>query len=418
MSLLLLDKLVAQSRRGVPRLESHAIVDDDGHHNYLGITYFYMLYAYEFERERYERNADWLASKKFDYVRALGEVDWPDRPILPGRPSYETVLAGAIDGLAARGIRTQLTLVGGVQPDYRLLAEKVINVCSSRADKILYFEGANEADSHNKLNETQLLDLNERLLSRLPNLTALSRVPPGLGQLDRWALLSDAAGAKVLPFHDERNEGDRHWRQVRQAYDHRIAKGTASDQEGPGTDSSLGVLEDPRQQALKRALHHMARGGCYTLHCAAGVSGVAVPHLGRPAEFWETENIDAIVDALHAVEPHLPSAVENWKVVNNARNDHPLPLPSDAFWAGTSAGVCNRNYAALSPDGVHFLETLLGVNGFGLIEVGRALRDMQLMAHDPLGASYGPFTLEAGDWLMLPGSVDRMAGYLIVGEYL
>lgn len=424
-------------RRGIPQLLGRAIIDDDGLHNYLGITYFYAPYAYEFERDRFERSADWLAEKRFDYARVLAEVDWPGRSIDPRRPSYEAVLAGTIDGLAKRGIRTQLSLVGGVKPDLDVLLDKVIRVCQPRADKLLYLEGANEAHRLDKVTEVQLVKINERLLSALPNLTALSCPPSGEGQLARWIRLQKECKARVLALHTERNEADAHCRQVRQAYDfvHVGENSTGSDQEGPGSDSSVGQLESPRWQALKRALAHLAGAGAYTYHCGAGVSGVPVPAYGRPAEFWETENVDAIISALHVVGALLPNGCQNWRLVNNGRDkEHPLqlddrvsrpskPVEGAGFWEGAADahGIANKNYAALGPHDL-FYETLIGVNAHvngGLVPVGQALRRMYVEAIDPVdGRLVDERDLAAGVRWLLPGRPDKQMGYLIRGRYL
>lgn len=421
-----------QARRGVVRLDGRAVRDDDGLHHYLGITFFWALYGWKFERDRMLQNLDWIASRGFDYARILGEVDWQGREIDPMWPDYEEVLAQTADAMYERGIRAQLSIVGGVQPDHVDLTEKVGRVVASRPEKFVYLEAANEYYRSDKLTEAQLIWMVSRLKELVPNLLALSAPKPGIvGELERWAKLSAMVGAQVLPFHTDRNESDAHWRQVRQAYDFHLAQGTGSDQEGPGSQSSGGQLEDPRQQAIKRFLAHGAGAGFYTWHAGAGVQGVAIPSLGRPANLWETPNADAIVGALHVVEAHMPEGFQNWSIRNNGRSNHPLQLnPAEwpeskdktaGFWQGESAafGRVNKNYAMLGPNN-EFRETVCGMNAPAdgeLWPAGRALGTMELQMFDPVGVALEA-KIKAGEELHLPGRPDKQAGYIIVGRYL
>ena len=49
----------------------------------LGLTFFWALYGWKYERERVLDHLTWLAPKGFDYLRILGEVDWVGRSIEP-----------------------------------------------------------------------------------------------------------------------------------------------------------------------------------------------------------------------------------------------------------------------------------------------------------------------------------------------
>jgi len=394
--------------------------DDEGLHHYLGITCFWAPIGFKSEREHILRNLDWCQKKKIDYIRFLCEVDWAGREILPSWPDYEAIIAETIDEVYKRGMRSQLTLVGGRNAPHMEVAAKVAHVVQQdRQHKVLYIEDVNEAARLDKVDRPMLQNMTNYLRSRVPNLIGLSHP---MADWNEWKALMKSCGGNVWILHTERNDADFHWRQVRQAYDFASGEWVGSNQEGPGPASSVGILDDPRQLALYRFLSHMCRCGFFTFHVGAGVTGLVDPERGRPANFDEVPNIDVMIDALHSVEPWMPEGFQNWQVVNNGRDIHPLPLNGavgKGFWERNSGGSVNKNYMALGPDG-RFVGVLLGVNigpeGEDTTHVGTALRKCQVSAYDPVVGLVDARTLASGEKWMLPGRADKMMGYVVVGR--
>jgi hypothetical protein len=122
----------------------------------------------------------------------------------------------------------------------------------------------------------------------------------------------------------------------------------------------------------------------------------------------------------------LPADVQDWKIVNNGRDDqHPLQLPDplkEGFWEGGGdivLGDCNKNYAALGPDG-QFMVGLFGLNAGSARRSGQALYDLQVSAYDSLTGELVKASLpvKKGAFLTLPGRQDREISYILVGRRL
>src|SRR5687767_14652111 len=60
----------------IVRLDGHALRDKSGPFLGLGASYFQALRRAKFERTRFESDVQFLASKKFNYVRVLSMVGW------------------------------------------------------------------------------------------------------------------------------------------------------------------------------------------------------------------------------------------------------------------------------------------------------------------------------------------------------
>jgi len=139
------------------------------------------------------------------------------------------------------------------------------------------------------------------------------------------------------------------------------------------------------------------------------------------------DGIDEQYAALRMVEQWLPDGVQNWKVINNGRDTgpephHPLQLPDglgDGFWEGdgdVEEGDCNKNYAAIGPDG-RFMVGLFGLNEGTARRSGQALYGMHVDCFDSLtGAAVKQTDIAAGQWLTLPGRRDREMSYITVGQ--
>lgn len=421
---------VVPKRTGIVQANYHVLSDAGGVFHPLGVTFFWALYGWKFERPRVLEHLAWFASKGIDYVRILGEVDWTGRSIEPSWPDYTTILREFVDvAYNDFGLRSEVTILGGRQYDKTTgtrryvpveVARTVATALEGREQAVILYEMANEWDRLDKVSGADLIEM-AAVVERLnANLVALSN--PGADGYDQMRSGTDMADASAYVLHPRRSKHDHGWSHVRQGYDFKDFDRAVFNNEPEGPQSSVASMESPLQLALSRALGIMCGGAGYVFHIGACVFGIPIPEHGRPANPWEVPGIDAMADAVRGVDVLLPAGVENWQVVNNGRSNHPLPLdPSSGFWEGDDPGPAwNKNYAALS--GNEFCEILTGgksAGATGPVPSGTARRRCRVEAWDPVSrASLGPVVLEAGQSWTLPGRGDTMAGYVVRGSYV
>lgn len=411
------------ARTGVPHREGKAVRDDQGSFLPLGLTFFWGLFGWKFERDRVLAHLDWIAQFGFDYLRILGEVDWAGRSIDPRWDDYETVLSEFTDAAYARGLRTQVSLIGG-KPDENtamLLARKVANVVAANPQKFLFLEMANEWDVGPKTTIKTMQRMTSEFRGRVPNMFALSK--PKDSKLTSWEEIdaaTKAVGGHVLPIHHDRKDADNGWRNVRQGYDFHNTDLVTGHNEGSGPQSSGSTLDNPLQLVMHRTTGVISGGALYCLHVGQGVTGRADAKHGRPENMWEVPQIEQIMRSLRQLDSILNPELPNWKVVNNRRNDHPLPTPNpdtdDYFWGDglTSNSGVNKNYAAIR--GNQFVMVLNGIkNEFPMV----ASKDMLLTIFDPVTLELTQSTaLGAGKKLIARGRPDGMTGAIILGEFV
>jgi hypothetical protein len=434
MSLLLLSSskgAAAVKRTGLVTANYHVVSDAGGPFHPLGLTFFWALYGWKYERSRIMAHLEWLAPKGFDYLRILGEVDWTDRSIEPNLwPDYTQVLTEFVDCAYDRfGLRTELTILGGRQYDKNTgdrryvpvdVANQVATALEGRQDKIMHYECANEWDRLDKVTGPDLVAMAEEVERHNANLVTLSR--PGD---DGYAQLMEAtglAGASGYTLHPRRSDHDHGWSHVRQGYDFKDFDRCVWNNEPEGPQSSVDEMSNPLQLACCRLLGIMCGGAGYVLHVGQGVTGEADPDHDRPQDMWDVPNIDYIMAVVRQCDPLMPPGVENWHVANNGRSEHPLPLDGHSgFWEGSSPGpAVNKNYAALSGD--QFVVMLTGCKSAGEtgpVPAGTAIKRCHVEAYDPVSlALVKAVDLEAGQSWDVPGRGDTMSAYVIRGRYV
>jgi hypothetical protein len=405
-------------RSGLVRANGRSFVDDTGPFFPLGITFFWALYGWKFERERVRAHLQFISQRGYDYVRFLGQVDWPGEEIDPAWPDYEDQLAGLIDAAYDEyGLRVEVTLIGGGVQDPLGLATVVARVVDGgRAHKVLHLEAANEA-FQNFTDDARCADVARYLRLHTPNLVATS----AYHDFDRMRRVTADAGATLYTFHSDRTWGDRGWRQVRQAWDVKDFGLPTSHNEPPGPASTVATNEHPLQLAMMRALGILCGAGAYVLHVGAMVFGRLDPGRNRPANLWEVANIDAIMAAVRGVDRRLPVGIENWARANNDwRPPLPVhPLTADVFWeeGGPQSHGVNRNYAALHVPMSEFVSMPIGVWNFVRLTPDRA---MQLEIFNPLTAELvDGGTFHAGEKVDLRGPEGGGLGaYIIRGRFI
>lgn len=375
----------------------------------LGITYFSALRLQRYDRAANLKNLDLLQKLKFDYVRILGMIDWPGLEIDPRWPEYEAVLASFIDDAYARGIYTQLTVVGGYAGrDPLALTHSVLRVLESRWHKVIYVDQANERDVNNQLSTEHVVTMVRAFRQAFP----LLLVATGSELLEDTRRLTALTGANFAVHHVPR-------------VDHKYANGWFNtgavmdlnlphdNQEPVGPCSSIAQMTEPVQLALQRASSIIGGAALYVFHVGDGITSserFEGRDCGRMLHtyFGDVPNFEAMATAVQRVDRLLPANVENWDVTPMSEF-----LYTRDYWT-------YREQAAHGITGMHatvkddrFVGTVHGV-----------LHHVVLTAARPLSIEvYDPVTLErvtqarllTGQTIRLAGAPDGMAGYVVKG---
>jgi hypothetical protein len=347
------------ARTGVVRAVGHNYVDDDGVFYPLGATLFWALRGWKFERERVKQNIQWLATFKYDYIRILGEVNWPGNDISPDAwgAEYDTLLGELIDFTYDEcGMRVQLTMIGGGTANWGALASRIAAVINAnRQHKIQFIEVANEWWQNFK-DEENMKGLGRTFKSSTPCLVALS-APQEEGATEKTKTWVAAGAASCGTAHFDRNAGENHWRHVRKPWESRSPQFPSSSNEPGGPRSSVAEYTEPIHLIMSRAVAILCGFDSYVLHNGAGVAGQIDPAHNRPANLWEVPGIDIIMNKVRALDAMLPSNASNGICTRTGLAGH--PLSSDAFWPdGGDHGVV-RDYALVQGDS--FWQVLLGI---------------------------------------------------------
>jgi len=413
-------------RAGVPAANGRAIHDDGGEWYPLGLTFMWSLQGARNEPDRYRANLEWAARKGFDYKRPLYEVAWnPPLEINPATfPDHLGAIARDLDLSWSLGLRSGITLSGkGTGYDLRRLARDVGGVIvDGREHKVLIVEMQNEYS--NGGDPLSTLEAMAREIDPLiRNLLAFS-TPGSEAEAEQLHAAAAAAGVKVFIRNTERNPADHGWRDVRQAKDFIDDRGlVGADWEGPGPGSSGSVLTDPLRLAMKRAVAIICGAPIFTLHTGTGVYGDGRPSSSgapRPPNFWEIDNIDAIVDAVQGIAAILPAGLPNWQFANTQWQAlNPVaPFQPHNHWEGDTGDGVNKAYSALAGDG-RVIQLPCGVRGVVRLKASYALNGVTV--YDPITRNPLPgFTdrsYGAGDVLELPGGgLTADVAYVIHGR--
>lgn len=423
------------ARAGIVHTEGQAYRDDTGLFHPWGCTFFWAMQGMKHETDRVTAHLEYLASYAPNDVRILGEVDWKDGwHIDPHDLDYELHLGRFMDAAYQRGIRTQITLIGGKHGDALVgtVIEKVARVVNNGRQHMLSLaEIVNERHRLNKMTFVNMEQAGKELRALLPNhLIALSCPEPKPANEPEhlnagFAAMRAAmtrAGANVFVQHKRRSDAEYGWDHVSQGYDFASLDEAGCDNEPEGPQSSVESEHRPLFISLGRITSVVCGGGKYIFHPGQMVTGHESPEYGRPANLWEVPRIDECLRAVSVADRVLPERVENWKVVNNARDDHPLPLPKPAFWSAPKykqTGWINKNYSAISP--TQFVVVLTGVKAPAdgeLVVVGKARAACHVEAIDPVSGDRAEVrSLAAGEPWRLPGRRDTEAGYVVRGEF-
>jgi hypothetical protein len=411
------------------RPQGKAAADDGGEFHPLGLTMFWAMQGWKHDRERMQANVRWASREGFDYLRILCEVGWGGGieidPTAPQWLDYDQVLRDVIDFVYDEcAMRVELTILGkGTGVDKVDLADRVARIVAvGRQHKVIHFEMANEyAITADAVPLETLEQMAHVVRSHVPNPIALSAPEDGSQQAVHEVASRLGGPVNMLTIHIERDKRDAGWRQVRQGYDFKNHNVLTSSNEPPGPASSVETNTDPLQLAMMRAVGVMCGGSLFVLHTGTGVFGDGKPHPTagpRPANFWEIDNIDTIVDAVRRVDALLPDGVENWKVANTGWvPPNPVaPFQPESYWEGDHGHGVNKAYSAIAPDG-RVIQMPIGVKGDTPVRMTASYAMRDVLVYDPLTLQTigGPQSFVTGEVLELPASTDSMRAYIIHG---
>lgn len=337
-------------RTGIVRGIDHVWVDDQGPFNPLGDTLLHAVGTTHREGlARIQTHGEYFSKFRHDYVRLLCEVSWAGEEIVVTWGDYP--LGVVMDCLYdVYGLRSKLSIIGGVSPDPIAAARVVASVIAAgRAEKVFFVEMINEGNGDP--------DAAVQMVQIIRATGVLCAVGLGNQGLETINKTTEKAKAPVSLLHTERGLGDatevggEHARQVRQCWDLRILEGLRENAEPPGPASSVAVLEDPFQLAAMAALSRLCGAGAHCDHTGSGVFGRPMDgaYGHRYANVWEIPNADQIMAWTRNADALLPADIANWAQFNNG---HPVE---------TKDGECNKHYGART--GSAFISMPIGCPG-------------------------------------------------------
>jgi hypothetical protein len=363
----------AGKRSGLVRANGRQMVDDGGAWFPFGLTEFPSVWLMTNEEDRARTRYGWTRDHGFDFSRNFGEVggsSWADRVINPDDADYADRLARTFDVQYGEfGIRSGFTMFGGgATTNYEGAARKMVDVIRGREESILYVEVSNEENGPDRATIRRIVQM---VRATFPSMLVASTRITYDSVDNRW--IDDLDVANFVTMHTDRDRGDEDWRQVKQPWDAGGFKVGGSCNEPPGPESSVAVLTDPLRLAMLRANSAMCGLPCFVFHQGAGIrAGGAADRAymrpdgvrGRSADFWEIDNVEAIVDALRHACDAMPLDAPNWQKVNGHWRP-PLPthpLPADAIWPDGADHGLVRTYGAIS--GGDFVSLPFGIKRY------------------------------------------------------
>ena len=396
----------APARRGVVRLEGRAFADEGGPYLAVGASLFWAAWGYNHDRQRLERNLEFLANHGVNYIRVLGIVGpkgWANRTVSAADP-LESTWAGLTDlAYDTYGLRVQWTIFGGLDttptPAERAkVVDRFIATMQARPHKVQHVEIANEGYATGWADlRDEARQLATRIRSQTPFAVAVS-APGAIADVASWY---EGSSANLLTVHLPRdvvgsgNIGT--WRYVRQTWDPWLASPLAwTNNEGKGPQSSVEADDDPLRLTMYAGLTWLCGGAAYVLHTGAGVRGGGPEdrERNRVANLWEVAHIEQTLAGINTLRKLLPPDLPNWQRHNSNRNFPAYPFESAPIAESVEQGRLVRAFAATSADGRVISMPIVVNEPVPFTPRG----PMQVDVYDPMtGAKVeshdGPFTL-------------------------
>jgi hypothetical protein len=392
-------------RRGPGR----SVLDDDGEYYPLNTNIFFnAIYWLDADYEKLRRGLRWARSHGVDDVRAFLTLHFGNVSVDPRRPDWESLVTRFFDLVYDEfEMRVTPSVVGPdywlrTMADYETYAHRAARLIHDRATKIRGVEICNEA-SVTGLPKDILRRVTEIIVaeSGVALIGATSDVPgePDDRSKPMQVLQTRAWGCTQAIAQMGRTGADLGWYQVAQPpadwrrypdpYDH-------NEPFGPGA-SSAGSYE-PIHLATNRAISIMFGGAAWTLHNGGGIDGLAhaadANHPAVPANPDETQNIDAIMEAVRGVDRWLPPQATDGRYQDMRLQG--AMVGCDAWSRGAPQGAY-RAWFQLHEDG-SWWAVVAGIRGSVTL---RPTRSGTLDAFDILEGPVNAATFEPGQSVRL-----------------
>ena len=417
----------------VVRLEGRTLHDQSGPFLALGASYFQALRRAKFDRARFESDLEFLASKKFNFVRILSMVGWfkawdgieiapvafknREGKAVPAWPDYWQHFGEMIDIIYRHGMRTEITIFADAQlmpkkSDRIDHMTKVLQHLKGREHKVILLEVANEAWQNGFPGKEGVEDLREfaKFLGDRTQIPIAITSNHEDGETGAVALYRGSA-ADIATWHFSRDirTVERGWLPVRDCYRFGNIPGLPpfSSNEPIGPGSSVSSDNDPIKLVMAPAFAWTAGLPMYVYHSSAGVFG--------KEPFQKMAGISDYQELLKI----LPANLTGWTRNDGKEPSAPLTTYAndqpDKWWpelkGATNGVVCNTG--AVHPQGSEFVTLPIGILKGGVALQAR--REMNLKVFHPLnGTVVTNLTLKAGGKFWLP---QGPGAYIIRGEH-
>ena len=213
-------------------------------------------------------------------------------------------------------------------------------------------EIANEGSSNGFAGDAgakELKALASRVRSKLPSLIATT-APHGADDITEEMIQTyykdcPAATCQTLHFSRSTKAPDGIWRPTRKPWREQNFNVAGccklvQNNEPRGPESCGTETNDPLVLACDAANTWLCGVGSYLLHTGAGIYGVADASRGRPANLWETQNIEKIVGGIRHMQAVLPKNLPNWQKHQSGSGSHPfsfVDVPEEQFTCAYAA---------------------------------------------------------------------------------
>ncbi len=408
------------------RVDGTSLRDHHGPFLGLGVTYMQALRRCKFDRPRFESDCALLASKGFNYHRALSMVGWDDLEIAPvtftnsagqvvqAWSDYDQQLKAMIDVAYTLGLRTELTIFADAQHvmpgDAARMThlDRILAAIAGREHKLILLEVANEAWQNGFPGDEGVIDLRAKaryLADRTSVLVAISSPhnegPSGL------STMYVGSAADIATYHFDRDLGTSEggWLPVRDPWWSAHVPGVppVSSNEPIGPGSSVASENDPIKLASAAYFAFLSNLPMYVYHTKAGVSGWAncCPPSGSEVRFEDSAGIDAYRQVRILLPPDGSSWVRNDGLEPTAPFTVYCNGQPNKYWPdvpGATSG-CDRNIGGTK--GEEFICYPMGILNGGLTLQAR--QPVSFTAYNPLtGEVVYHLALGANEQCVLP----------------
>jgi len=414
------------ARPGAPRASGRVYVDDAGAFNPVGASLFWGLWGWKNDQARTRQNLACLAGlanapagcptiKIADYVRVLASVQgrsWEDRETRADWPDYVAQLRSFITAAYNEyGLRTELTIYGGDDPNPQGVASKVAQALPGLEHMIMHIEAANELTLPDNDKVRQIVQTMKNA-----GMTLIAPYSPNGGEFPAVKDVVTATFATMGTSHPDRSltcPDDCDWRQARKGWSEgNFLPFPTSLNEPVGPQSSVAENWSPLQLAMMRATAIISGTGAFVYHTGPGIRGGGAEDVrkGRNANFWELPHFAEIGIAIKKLGDLLPGDVANWQAYNSGWAGN--PLSHDGFWVdGQDHGVV-RMYSA--SNGPSIVAVLLGVKNFTRVKAESAA-DYELF-DGRTAKLIETKHLNQGQTWQITGTPNADSGFLLIGR--